>query len=132
MPKFLLKAAFTSDGAKGLLKEGGTKRRAAVEKIIEAAGGKLEAFYYEYGDGRYIDHCGPSGRDGWLGDQPDRQCGWRRETLVAATHYARRSRRSRMKSMDYTGARERSSDQTPPWEDDRGPGRYAYNPGVSE
>lgn len=50
MPKFLLKATYTSDGAKGLLKEGGTKRRAAVEKIIEAAGGKLEAFYYAYGD----------------------------------------------------------------------------------
>ena len=50
MPKFLLKATYTSDGAKGLLKEGGTKRRAAVQKIIEAASGKLEAFYYAYGD----------------------------------------------------------------------------------
>ena len=50
MPKFLLKATYTSDGAKGLLKEGGTKRRAAVQKIIEAAGGKLEGFYYAYGD----------------------------------------------------------------------------------
>jgi uncharacterized protein with GYD domain len=50
MPKFLLRATYTSDGAKGLLKEGGTKRRAAVQKIIEAAGGKLEAFYYAYGD----------------------------------------------------------------------------------
>jgi uncharacterized protein with GYD domain len=50
MPKFLLKATYTSDGAKGLLKEGGTKRRAAVQKIIEAAGGKLETFYYAYGD----------------------------------------------------------------------------------
>ena len=50
MPKFLLKATYTSDGAKGLLKEGGTKRRAAVQKVIEAAGGKLEAFYYAYGD----------------------------------------------------------------------------------
>lgn len=50
MPKFLLKATYTSDGAKGLLKEGGTKRRAAVQKVIEAVGGKLEAFYYAYGD----------------------------------------------------------------------------------
>ena len=50
MPKFLLRATYTSDGAKGLLKEGGTKRRAAVQKVIEAAGGKLEAFYYAYGD----------------------------------------------------------------------------------
>ena len=42
MPKFLIKATYTSDGTKGLLKEGGTKRRAAVQKIIEAAGGKLD------------------------------------------------------------------------------------------
>jgi uncharacterized protein with GYD domain len=50
MPKFLIRATYNSDGARGLLKEGGTKRRAAVQKIIEAAGGKLEAFYYAYGD----------------------------------------------------------------------------------
>jgi uncharacterized protein with GYD domain len=50
MPKFLIKATYTSDGAKGLLKEGGTKRRAAVQKIIEAAGGKVEVFYYAFGE----------------------------------------------------------------------------------
>ncbi|HKH73310.1 MAG TPA: GYD domain-containing protein [Vicinamibacterales bacterium] len=50
MPKFLIKATYNSDGAKGLLKEGGTKRRAAVQKTIEAAGGRLESFYFAYGD----------------------------------------------------------------------------------
>ena len=50
MAKFLIKATYNSDGARGLLKEGGTKRRAAVQKIIEAAGGKLESFYYAYGE----------------------------------------------------------------------------------
>ena len=50
MPKFLIRATYNSDGARGLLKEGGTKRRAAVQKIIEAAGGKLEAFYYGFGE----------------------------------------------------------------------------------
>jgi uncharacterized protein with GYD domain len=50
MPKFLVKATYQTDGARGLLKEGGTKRRAAVQEIIEAAGGKLEAFYYAYGE----------------------------------------------------------------------------------
>ena len=50
MPKFLIKAAYTADGARGLLKEGGTKRRAAVQKIIESVGGKLDAFYYAYGE----------------------------------------------------------------------------------
>jgi len=50
MPKFLVKVIYQTDGARGLLKEGGTKRRAAVQEIIEAAGGKLEAFYYAYGE----------------------------------------------------------------------------------
>ena len=31
MPKYLFQASYTTEGAKGLLKEGGTKRRAAVE-----------------------------------------------------------------------------------------------------
>jgi uncharacterized protein with GYD domain len=50
MPKFLIKAAYTADGARGLIKEGGTKRRAAVQKVIESVGGKLDAFYYAYGE----------------------------------------------------------------------------------
>ena len=50
MPKFMIKASYTADGAKGLLKEGGTGRRAAVSKLIEGMGGKVEAFYYAYGD----------------------------------------------------------------------------------
>ena len=55
MPKFLIKASYTTDGAKGLLKEGGTARRAAVVKLIEGMGGKVEAFYYAYGeDDAYI------------------------------------------------------------------------------
>ena len=50
MPKFLIKPAYTADGARGLIKEGGTKRRAAVQKVIESVGGKLDAFYYAYGE----------------------------------------------------------------------------------
>ena len=49
MPKFLLKASYTSEGAKGLVKEGGTGRRAAVQKVVDAVGGKMEAFYFAYG-----------------------------------------------------------------------------------
>ena len=50
MAKFLWKASYSSDGAKGLLKEGGTGRRAAVEQVVEGMGGKVEAFYYALGD----------------------------------------------------------------------------------
>jgi len=50
MPLYLWKASYTADGTKGLLKEGGTKRRAAVQQAIEKAGGKLHAFYYAFGE----------------------------------------------------------------------------------
>jgi uncharacterized protein with GYD domain len=50
MPKFLIKASYNPDGVRGLIKEGGSRRRAAVQKIVEGLGGKLEAFYYAYGE----------------------------------------------------------------------------------
>ncbi len=49
MPKFMVQASYTFDGAKGLLKDGGSKRRASVEKMINGLGGKVEAFYYAFG-----------------------------------------------------------------------------------
>ena len=50
MPKFMVKASYTAEGARGLLKEGGTGRRAAAQKVIEGLGGKVEAFYFAYGE----------------------------------------------------------------------------------
>ena len=50
MTKFLIKASYTPTGIKGLLKEGGTNRRKAVEKMINDIGGKMEAFYFAFGD----------------------------------------------------------------------------------
>ena len=50
MPKYLCQASYTTEGAKGLLKEGGTKRRAAVEQLMKSVGGKLEAFYFALGE----------------------------------------------------------------------------------
>lgn len=49
MAKYLLEASYTSEGAKGLLKDGGSKRRQAAEQAIKSAGGKLEAFYFAFG-----------------------------------------------------------------------------------
>ena len=50
MPKYLVQASYTQEGTKGLLKEGGTKRRAAVEQVLKQLGGKLEGFYFGFGD----------------------------------------------------------------------------------
>lgn len=50
MPKYLIQATYIGEGVKGLLKEGGTKRRATVQQSIEQVGGKIEAFYYAFGE----------------------------------------------------------------------------------
>ena len=50
MPKYLAQFNYTGEGLKGLLKEGGTSRRAAVEKLVKSLGGTLEAYYYAFGE----------------------------------------------------------------------------------
>ena len=50
MAKYLFQVSYTSSGAAGLLKEGGTSRRSMIEQVIKNLGGSLEAFYYAFGD----------------------------------------------------------------------------------
>jgi uncharacterized protein with GYD domain len=50
MPKYLVKASYTVEGMKGLLKDGGTARKQAVEKMINGLGGKVESFYFAFGE----------------------------------------------------------------------------------
>lgn len=50
MPKYLIKGSYSVEGTKGLLKEGGSSRRAALDRMIEGLGGKLESFYYALGE----------------------------------------------------------------------------------
>ncbi len=50
MPKYLIQASYTIEGTRGLLKDGGTKRRAAVSVLMKQLGGSVEAFYYGFGD----------------------------------------------------------------------------------
>src|SRR5919206_701147 len=50
MPKFLLEASYTVEGVKGLQREGGSSRRDAVAKAAASVGGRLERFYFAFGD----------------------------------------------------------------------------------
>jgi uncharacterized protein with GYD domain len=50
MPKYLVEGRYTSDGVKGLVREVSSGRRVDIAKMIESAGGKLEAFYFAFGD----------------------------------------------------------------------------------
>ena len=49
MPNYLIQASYSVDGLKGLLKDGGSKRRQAVDQLVNSMGGKLETFYFAFG-----------------------------------------------------------------------------------
>jgi uncharacterized protein with GYD domain len=49
MAKYMLIGSYTAEGARGVLKEGGTKRRKAATKAISSAGGTLESMYFGFG-----------------------------------------------------------------------------------
>ena len=50
MPKYLLQVSYTADGAKGLMKDGGSKRRTVATGLVQSLGGKIESFYYAFGE----------------------------------------------------------------------------------
>ncbi|MFD0057001.1 GYD domain-containing protein [Streptomyces sp. CA-100214] len=50
MPKYLIQATYTHEGTKGLLKEGASGRRAAVEQVVTGLGGRVEAMYFAFGE----------------------------------------------------------------------------------
>jgi uncharacterized protein with GYD domain len=63
MAKYLFQGNYVGDGLKGLLKDGGSGRRAAVEKLIQSLGGTMECNYWSHGE------CG------WflIADMPDKE-----------------------------------------------------------
>jgi uncharacterized protein with GYD domain len=50
MPEYLFHVNYSVEGAKGILKDGGTKRREVVDRTVQGLGGSVESFYYAYGD----------------------------------------------------------------------------------
>jgi len=50
MAKYMMKANYTVEGTKGLIKDGGSARRAAVQKAVEGLGGRMECFYFTLGE----------------------------------------------------------------------------------
>ena len=54
MAKYLFKGTYTEEGLKGLLKDGGSNRRLATEKMLQSLGGTVEAYYFAFGDHDYF------------------------------------------------------------------------------
>jgi uncharacterized protein with GYD domain len=50
MPKFLVQVKYTAEGTKGVLKDGGSGRRKAVAEFIASLKGRLEEFYFTFGE----------------------------------------------------------------------------------
>jgi uncharacterized protein with GYD domain len=49
MAKYLFTGSYTAAGIKGVLAEGGSRRRDVVARLAESAGGSLESFYWGFG-----------------------------------------------------------------------------------
>ena len=50
MAKFLVKASYSAEGAKGVQSAGGSSRRDVVARMAEGLGGSLESFYFAFGE----------------------------------------------------------------------------------
>ena len=49
MAKYLFTGHYTAEGARGVLAEGGTRRREVAEEIVTSLGGTVEAYYFGFG-----------------------------------------------------------------------------------
>jgi uncharacterized protein with GYD domain len=50
MPKYLIEASYGAEGIRGIAQKGGSARREIVAELIASMGGKLESFYFAFGD----------------------------------------------------------------------------------
>jgi uncharacterized protein with GYD domain len=50
MAKYMVQASYTAQGAKGLLQEGASGRKKAIEAAVKSLGGKVESMYWTFGE----------------------------------------------------------------------------------
>jgi uncharacterized protein with GYD domain len=50
VPKYLFKSRFTSEGLRGVIKAGGSARRAVADDLAKNLGGSVESYYFAFGD----------------------------------------------------------------------------------
>jgi uncharacterized protein with GYD domain len=104
MPKVLWKVSYTVDGIKGVLKEGGSARRAAAEAAIKSVGGTMEAFYFAFGDADvYV-----------IADLPDNEAGISASLNVTAAGGARLSTTVLLTPEEFDRAVGKSVEYRPP------------------
>ncbi len=57
MGKYLFRGSFSAEGLRGVMKDGGTSRPKAVAALAESVGGRLDAYYFAFGDDSYFVVC---------------------------------------------------------------------------
>lgn len=50
MPKYLIEASYTAEGVRGLQREAGSGRQAAIKRAVETLGGELNCLYFALGE----------------------------------------------------------------------------------
>jgi uncharacterized protein with GYD domain len=50
MGTYLWSVSYSAEGAQGLLREGGSNRRKAIEELVSGLGGRIEGWYYAFGE----------------------------------------------------------------------------------
>ena len=50
MGTYLLRVSYSPEGMKGVVEQGGTARRQAIEELLGGLGGTIESWYYAFGD----------------------------------------------------------------------------------
>jgi len=104
MPKYLLEVAYTAQGVKGVLKDGGSKRRAAAQKAVKSVGGKMETFYFAFGSTDVV----------LIVDLPDAVTAAAMSMTIAATGAMTTSIRALLSAEDIDKAVKKTAAYTPP------------------
>ena len=104
MAKYLVESTLTTEGTKGLLAEGGTKRKQVIEKAIGDMGGKLEALYYAFGDRDMI----------VIVDMPDSVSGAAINLQIAAAGIARNKTTELLTPQEIDKAARKTTSYRPP------------------
>jgi uncharacterized protein with GYD domain len=102
--RYLFSAAFTIDGMKNLQKQSPTAFKAGVAKFFESVGGKLESWYFDYGE---------STAYGFV-DYPDEMAAATAQASVNAAGFARVTYRPVLSAEDADKAFARSAATRPP------------------
>ena len=104
MAKFLSQSKYSTDGLKGLLKEGATGRKEAIEKLISSVGGRIESFYYAFGDTDLFMIC----------DMPDNASAVAASLIVNASGAATTTLTPLLTPDDVDAATKKTADYRPP------------------